>query len=186
MARVRVYLRSPESGPGTPYYRPEDRSGTVHQIPRLRLVVNLFVLPRDAADRHRPAALPTGWSPEAILDTGSPLCLFPSQLWQPFRDVIQWLDQPPAAAPRRVTILGGRFTYRLGRVRFGLFDLDGNWLPAVWSNAWFLNDVPDAPGQAVLGLRTRLFDGRQLRCEVAPHEPFGQSWRLEDSAPVSR
>lgn len=83
-------------------------------------------------------------------------------------------------------ILGGSFTYRLGRIRLGAFDEDANWLPAVRTNALFLDDAPGAPKQAVLGLRTRLFDGRRLRCEVAPHEPFGQAWWLEDSAPVTR
>lgn len=186
MARVRLILRKPESIQGTPYYRPEDRSRTVHYIPRVRLFVKLFVLPRDAADRHRPSELPNGWSPEAIVDTGSPLTLFPFSIWQPFREVIQWLEQPPATTPRRVTILGGSFSYRLGRVRFGAFDEEANWLPAVSSNAWFLDQDTAAPRQAVLGLRTRLFDQRQIRCAAGPADPLGQTWWLEDAAPINR
>jgi hypothetical protein len=187
MARVRLSVRGVGSSPGTPYYRPEDRSGTVYHIPRPRLFVKLAVLPRDAIDAYRPDDLPNEWTPDAVLDTGAPITLFPFPLWQPFRDVIRWLDQPPAAGLRQVTVLGGRFTYRLGRVRFGAFDAAANWLPAVWTNAWFLDADPAAPKQVVLGLRTRLFDGRQLRCEVVPAEPLGQVWWLEDAAPpVSR
>ena len=181
MPRVRLDLRHLGSAPGLPYFRPEDRSGTVHYIPRPRLFVSLFVLPRDASDRHRPDDLSDDWLPIAIIDTGSPLALFPFSLWQPFRDVIQWLDQPPTTGPRRVTILGGSFAYRLGRVRLGAFDEDANWLPAVWTNAWFLDDRPDAPKQAVLGLRTRLFEQRQVRCADSPQEPLGQMWWLEDA-----
>ena len=80
-----------------------------------------------------------------------------------------------------MTVLGGRFAYRLGRLRLGAFDDDGRWLPPAWTPAWFLTaDDPDAPKQAVLGLRTRLFDGRRLRCEAAPDDPLGQRWWLED------
>jgi hypothetical protein len=66
-------------------------------------------------------------------------------------------------------------------VRFGTFDPEGNWLPAVWSNAWLLEDDPAPPRQAILGLRTRVFDRRQLRCEEVPADAFGRLWRLEDS-----
>jgi hypothetical protein len=62
--------------------------------------------------------------------------------WHPFGDAIQWLDQPPLAPARR-----GTFAYRLGRLRFSAFDFDGNWLPAVTSNAWFFDNAPGAPGQ---------------------------------------
>jgi hypothetical protein len=179
MARVRLILRGLSSGPGLPYYRPEDRSGVVYHIRQPRLFVSLSVLPRDATEHFRPVSLPADWSFRAILDTGCPLTLFPFPVWQPFRGVIQWLDQPPAAAARQVTILGGSFTYRLGRVRFGVFDEDANWFPAVWANAMFLDNDPNAPRQAVLGLRTRLFKGRQIRCEDAP-EPLEEMWWLED------
>jgi guanyl-specific ribonuclease Sa len=108
--------------------------------------------------------------------------VFPFRVWQPFRDAVRGLDQPPAGPHgRRLTILGGPFPYRLGRLRFGAYDRTGDWLPAVTSNAWFLDDATGAPGQAVPGLRTRLFEARQLRCEDAPGDPFGQRWVLEDS-----
>jgi hypothetical protein len=170
MAGVRLALRSLTSSPGSPYYRPEDRSGTVHYIPHLRLQIRLSVMPRDAIEAYRPKTLPADWSFRAILDTGAPLTLFPFPIWQPFRDVIRWLDQPPVTTVRHVTILGGSFTYRLGRVRFGVFDEDANWLPAAWTNALFLD------------VRIRLFDQRQIRCADSPGEPLGQVWWLEDTA----
>jgi hypothetical protein len=138
------------------------------------------VVPHDGGDR--PIQIPVGYSPEAILDTGAPLSLFPYPVWQSFADAVVWIDQPPTGGPeRRVAILGGRFPYRLGRLRIGACD-EENQLPPVWMNIWFLTaDDPAAPKQAVLGLRTRLFDGRQLRCEAAPGDPLGQRWWLEDS-----
>ncbi|MCI0699495.1 MAG: hypothetical protein L0241_00220 [Planctomycetia bacterium] len=182
MARIRLLSVPVGRGLGVPYYRPEDRSGTIYHIPLPRLTLRLFVLPRDAVDRAKPDKLPDDWMPDTVLDTGAPLTIFPFQVWQPFADAIQWLNQPPAGSGgRSVTILGGTFPYRLGRLRFGAVDLDGNWLPAVSSNAWFLEDTPTAPRQAVLGLRTRLFEKRQLRCAEVPEDVFGQVWWLEDS-----
>ncbi len=179
MARVSLSLAHRPGVRGVPYYRPEDRSGTVYYIPRPWLMIRLFVLPRGSLDPHRPDDLPEDWQPEVLLDTGAPLSVFPFGVWEPFGDAIQWLDQPPGA--RQLTILGGTFTYRLGLLRFGVFDFGGNWLPAATSNAWFLEDDPAAPKQAILGLRTRLFDQRQLRCADVPEDVFGQVWALEDS-----
>jgi hypothetical protein len=103
--------------------------------------------------------------------------MFPYPVWQPFEAAITWLDQPtPAGGPRRVTILGGSWAYRLGRVRAGVIDEDGGWLAPAWTNAWFLDDHPAAPKQAVLGVRTGLFDARQLRSN-----PTGDEWWLEDA-----
>lgn len=182
MAHIKLELDHSPGVHGIPYYRPEDRSGTVYFIPRPWLMIRLFVLPRGALDTHLPDGLEDNWEPWAILDTGAPLSVFPFKVWEPFADAIQWLDQPPAGSTgRRLTILGGSFPYRLGRLRFGAFDADGNQLPATFSNVWFLEDGPAAPKQAVLGLRTRLFDRRQLRCEDAATNPVGQVWSLEDS-----
>lgn len=62
----------------------------------------------------------------------------------------------------------------------GATDRDANWLPAVSANALFLNDPmtanPRPPRQAILGIRSGLFDLRQLRHSTA--EP--PAWVLED------
>jgi hypothetical protein len=182
MARIELTLQSISRGSGLEYFRRDDRSGTAHHIPLLRLLTRLFVLPREFPGPEKPDDLPFDWLPWVILDTGAPLSVFPFRVWQPFRDVIHWLDQPPAAPfGRRLSIIGGSFTYRLGRLRFGVFDPSGDWLPAVLSNALFLEDAPTAPQQGVLGLRTRLFETRRLRCTHAPEEVFGQAWSLEDN-----
>lgn len=180
MERVRLKLAPISGSSGIPYFRPEDRSGTVYRIPTLRLSIRLFVLPLDAVSRDLPDAIPIEWKPVAVLDTGAPLTIFPFAVWQPFASAVQWLTQPPQPAQTRVTILGGRFAFRLGRVRFGAADEDGNWLPAASSTALLLDHDPAAPKQAVLGLRTRLFDGRQLRCTEVPAAAFGQVWALDD------
>ncbi|MDB5309356.1 MAG: hypothetical protein JWO38_3558 [Gemmataceae bacterium] len=162
MARVRLSVRRIGS---TPFFQPGDRSGVPSVIPLSRLLARLSVIPRDAAADYRPSHLDDPWCPLVILDTGSPLTLFPYPVWQPFEAAITWLEQPPRpdGQPRRVTILGGSWVYRLGRVRAGLIDEEGRWLPAVWANAWFLEDAPASPRQAVLGLRTGVLDGRSLR-----------------------
>lgn len=174
MPRVRI-IRAPIGE--LPFFYPGDRSGNPLAIPLARLVVTLVVIPRDAGEDYRPE-VKDRWSPDAILDTGAPLTLFPYPVWQPFESAITWLAQPPlpAGGQRRVTILGGSWAYRLGRVRIGMIDTAGGWLAPAWTNAWFLDDDPVAPKQAVLGLRTGLFDGRQLRSDSS-----GEEWWLEDA-----
>ena len=85
----------------------------------------------------------------------------------------------------RVTILGGTFGYRLGRVRVGLTDRESRWLPAKWLPAFFLDDSPAAPRETVFGLRNRLLDGRRLQHEPQPGadpEEVPGRWWLEDAA----
>ena len=175
MARVRIAL---DQYGATPFFHPGDRSGVPLRIPYYRLLTQLAIIPRDQAPDYRPPTPTHPWCPFAILDTGAPLTLFPYEVWQPFEAAITWLAQPPlpAGGPRRVAILGGTWAYRLGRVRMGLLDDDGGWLAPAWTNAWFLDDDPAAPKQAVLGLRTGLFDGRQLRSDSS-----GEEWWLEDA-----
>ena len=180
MARVELKLAAVSGSLGIPYFRPEDRSNTVYRIPTIRLTIRLFVLPLDAVSRDRPDDLPPDWEVEVAFDTGAPLTIFPFDVWQPFAAAAQWLGQPPQAARTRVAVLGGRFASRLGRVRFGAADDGGNRLPAVASSALFLDSDPAAPKQAVLGLRTRLFERRHLRCADVPAAAFGQVWALED------
>jgi hypothetical protein len=109
--------------------------------------------------------------------------VFPFPIWQPFRDEIQWLDQPPRedGRPWAVTVLGGSWPHRLGRVRVGASDRDANWLPAVTTNALFLDDPPTPDPrplrQAILGIRSGLFDLRQLR-HTTPDPP---AWVHEDA-----
>jgi hypothetical protein len=175
VARIRVVLN--HRG-GVPYVRPEDRLGAVFRIPLDRLLVRLTILPPGEDPDVNPDELVTAWRPLAILDTGAPLSIFPHRMWQPFAPAIQWLAQPPTAV-RQVTVLGGTWSYRLGRVRTGATDPEGRWLPAVWVNAFFLEPAPGAPPEAVLGLRCRLLDNRRLRQEAAPSGGVDRTWWLE-------
>lgn len=177
MARIRLLL---DHRGGVPYARPEDRLGTVFRIPFYRLLVRLTILPPGEDPRVRPDDLVNSWRPRAILDTGAPLSIFPHPVWQPFEPAIQWLVQPPNAV-RQVTVLGGTWPYRLGRVRAGATDRDGRWPPAVWVNALFLDPVPNPLPEAVIGLRCRLLDNRRLRQEGAPSGGTDRTWWLEDA-----
>lgn len=198
MARVQLTVRNirthrtvgaPNPSPeGIPFFRPGDPPGHTSYIPWYRLFVRLVIVPRGEDTRVRPAPREDGFEPEAILDTGAPTCVFPFPVWQPFRNEVQWLDQPPRedGRPWAVTVLGGSWAYSLGRVRVGATDRDANWLPAVTANALFLDNHPTTgprpPRQAILGLRSGLFDLRQLRHATAdPPE-----WVLEDAGPGRR
>lgn len=165
----------------SPYYFPGDRSGVPAEIPLDRLFAALVILPADAAGDRPPQVIGDRWAPDAVVDTGAPLSLFPYPVWKPFGSAVTWLEQsPPAVGARRVTVLGGRWAYRFGRVRVGVIDTDRRWLPAARLNAWFLDDAPGAPRQAILGLRCHLFDRRRLRQE--PAAPDGAPrWCLEDA-----
>jgi hypothetical protein len=179
---VRVFRRT--FTPGIPFFRPGDRSGTVARFPTYRLFILLAIPPRDYSGEPLPDLRDVVRLP-AILDTGAPLSIFPFPIWNLFADRIRWLDQPPAATPRRVSILGGTFGYRLGRVKVGAIDPERRWLPPTTLAAFFLDDATGAPREVVFGLRNRLLDGRRLRHEPEPGadpEEVPGRWWLEDAA----
>lgn len=74
---------------------------------------------------------------QAVVDTGCPVCTLPKRVWEKLNDRgdITWLADPPAAVPataltRTTILLGGRYPYRLGRVRLRIVDLgDGQLAP---------------------------------------------------------
>lgn len=185
----RIGLELARVATGLPYFYPGDRSGAAVRFPTYRLYLYLAFVPRDYAGGH-PLDHPGVVSLRSVLDTGAPLSVFPFPAWSRFPDYVRWLDQPPAPVSRRLTILGGTFPYRLGRVKVGAVDRDRRWLPVVTLTGLFLDNVPGGPGDPVLGLRSRLLDGRQLRHEPAPDADPDQTpgrWWLEDPAPpVSR
>ena len=181
MAHVRVSVI--RTSPGMPYFYPGDRSGEPLRFPIYRLLVTL-ALPawHDLGDPL--GSLPDVIRVPAILDTGAPVSIFPFATWECFTDRIRWLDQPSPTAPRRVAILGGSFAYRLGRLRVGLADAEQRWLPPVLITGVFLDDVPGAPREAILGLRSRLLERWQLRHEPIPGadpDTHPGRWWLEDA-----
>ena len=180
MSSVRLFRRT--FAPGIPFYRPGDRSGTLPRLPTYRLFILLAIPPRDYPGEPLPDLRNVIRLP-AILDTGAPLSIFPFMIWNVFADRIRWLGQPPVAAPRRVSILGGLFGYRLGRVRVGAVDPERRWLAPATLTALFLDDTAGAPREVVFGLRNRLLDRRRLRHEPEPGadpEEMPGRWWLED------
>ncbi len=198
MAKVRVEVRnhplarcvgSESPTPfGLPFFRPSDAARVIARLPWYRLLVKVVVLPADADPLTRPVEIPETHSPPAILDTGAPLTCFPATLWRQFAAEIRWLDQPPRedGEPWRMTILGGSWTYRLGRVRLGATDINGRWLDAATTVAMFLDEPPAGasrpPRHAILGLRTPLLDRRRVRHAGTTPDDL-PVWWLEDDIP---
>lgn len=196
MARVRIRVRNlrvsrhtdaPDPQPeGIPYLSTDGALPLVRYLPWYRLMVRLFVEPAAGEVAENELAF------DVIVDTGAPLTTFPFEMWDRFRDHIRWLDQPPREdaddtdelLPWQVSVGGGTWGFRLGRVRLGLTDGESRVIPAVVTTCMFLEPAPPGPGprpprQAVLGLRTPLLDRRQLRHTGTTADL--PDWWLEDA-----
>lgn len=195
MARVRITVRNlrvsrhtdaPDPQPeGLPFLSTDGALPLFRYLPWYRLMARLFVEPIAGEVLENDIAF------DAIVDTGAPLTTFPFEVWHDFRDHIRWHDQPPREdvddagepLPWQVSVGGGTWGFRLGRVRLGLTDGESRVTPAVVTTCLFLDAVPPNPGprpprQAVLGLRTPLLDRRQLRHAGTTDLP---EWWLEDA-----
>jgi hypothetical protein len=175
-------LRRPQEG-GFPYLLPSDRSGLPLSLPIYRVRIRLVLVPPDAEADYRPEEVDYLRRIEAIVDTGAPLTTFGFTHWAPFADELRWLPQPPTASgePRRLTILGGRWTYRLAQVRLAATDGDRRWLPAAWTPVLCLDANPTTDNLALLGLRTPLLERRRLRHSGNTPDDL-PIWWLEDDA----
>jgi hypothetical protein len=194
MARVRISVRNLRASRHTDAPDPQPESlpvvstdgalPLVRYLPWYRLMVRVFVEPIAGE------VLETDIAFDAILDTGAPLTTFPFEVWNDFRDHIRWLDQPPREdvdeggnpMPWQISVGGGTWDYRLGRLRLGLTDGGRGLIPAEMTTRLFL--VPPPPGprpprQAVLGLRSPLLDRRQLRHTGTISD--SPEWWLEDA-----
>jgi hypothetical protein len=120
---------------------------------------------------------------DAIFDTGAPLTVLGHGRWRPFASDIRWLEQvpTPSGQPRRLTILGGSWTYRLAQVRLGVTDEQNRWLSAVWTPVLCLDPNPTTDNLALLGLRTPLLDRRRVRHAGTTPDDL-PVWWLEDDA----
>jgi hypothetical protein len=127
----------------------------------------------------------------AVLDTGSPLTVFPKWAWREFASQVVRLQLVGEQAP--VGRAGGRqFRYFLGRVWVGAFDPFDRRLPAVPVLAQFReDDIPAGEPRPpiLLGLWGGILDGRTLTrwptaerydSDILTLESFGQWWRLAD------
>ena len=170
---------------GIPYRWAADRSGVPLSIPAYRLRLQLVAVPPDAdPDEPPPRTSDARRRIDAVVDTGAPLTTFGHERWSPFATDIRWLDQPSTATgqPRRLTLLGGRWTYRLAQVRLGATDDQNRWLPAVWTPTLCLDANPATDNLALLGLRTPLLDRRRLRHSGNTPDDLPIWWLEDDTA----
>lgn len=162
-----------------------DRSGTPLGIPVYRLQLQLVAVPPDADPDEPPAGeLERDRRIDAVVDTGAPISTLGYGRWSRFAADIRRLDQPPTATgqPRRLSLLDGRWTYRLARVRLGATDDQKRWLPAAWTPVLCLDANPATDNLALLGLRTPLLDRRRLRHSGDTPDDL-PIWWLEDDIP---
>ena len=129
----------------------------------------------------------------AIFDTGSPLTLFPVQVWSTFTNLIEFIDCPPGVSPRLLSVGGIKCKFRLGWIWLGVQDDERpvGRLPAQRVLAQFADDGGRLRRNVLVGLSHSVLTGRRLiretTLEVDEPDPailsqrrltFGQVWRL--------
>jgi hypothetical protein len=118
----------------------------------------------------------TNWV--SLVDTGAPVSLVSKGVWEQLRRQgrIEWVSHAPGVQDDpgrmpRVSVLGARYPYRLGRIDVELTDLGAIDLPAVRVLAQFIEDGPATGGRLpdviVLGLGFGAFAGRSLVIDFA-------------------
>ena len=157
-------------------------SNDIAEAPAYRLLLRL-VLFESHAEPIKQTALDyeDKRKTDAVVDTGSAFSVFSYRTWKSVEKEIRWLKRPTKidGSEYMVTVLGGRWAYRLGRIRLAAFDDRANWFEPVWTLALFLENVPDAPNVNILGLGSSFFKHRQLR--HAGYDPGELPiWWLED------
>lgn len=121
---------------------------------------------------------------QAVLDTGSPTCIFSKQVWVPLHDrgEIEWLSHPPSADISfallpRTTFLFGTYPFRLGRVLLQPVDLESGSLNPLPLLVQCTEDEDDAlaplPRIFILGL-AGLLNGRTLTLSASSD---GKDWQ---------
>lgn len=169
--------------PGVPFHDPGGQGLRI--LPLYQLLVKMLILPKASMDI--PMAL-NGSDVEAIIDTGSPLTVFPFSVWPRYESSIIWLDQPEHVNRQGDTILpslnivGGTFPYRLGRIRLGFRDLAGDWFSSEITTCFFLMPASQTtiaakvirePSRVILGLRSPILLDANLK-----HSRKKQSWQI--------
>lgn len=116
---------------------------------------------------------------QAVVDTGSPVCTLPKKLWQELDrlgDVI-WVANPPATVPAdqltsTTVLLGGRYRFRVGRVRVRLADMGDGQLAAREVLAFCTEDSGSGEVPLILGL-SEVLNGRSLLVQASEN---GERW----------
>jgi hypothetical protein len=179
LARLQLITRSNKS---IEHEQHLDRTGQPARINLYRIFIQLGIIPSEATWRKK-SHVPESRIVSSIIDTGSPISVFHYETWHPYRSEIRWLTPLPKDATQTLTVLGGKWPYRLGRIRIAAFDDAGGWIPPIKTLALFLEDSPGCPSVNILGLRSPFLEHRQLRHAGSDARDIPQ-WFLED-APAS-
>jgi hypothetical protein len=108
-------------------------------------------------------------SVDGLIDTGSPLTVFPESVWRYFEDEIQWFRRDGTAVEWLDTVAGytgGSFPCRLGRIGVRLIDLDCNGLDQTVVIGKFAEDRGVLPRRVLWGLAGGVLVGRRLSVEI--------------------
>jgi len=116
---------------------------------------------------------------QAIVDTGCPVCTLPKRVWNKFNDRgdISWLAAPPATVSaaeltHTTVLLGGRYPYRVGRVRLRIVDMGDGQLSAIKVLALCTEDAETSEVPLILGL-AEILNGRSLLIQASES---GERW----------
>jgi len=184
-----ILEQNPDSDRDELSYVDRNRTG-IQFWDALRIRIHLRIGP----DLHRPEDRRK--QVRAILDTGAPLTLFPSQVWSTFpRSQIEYVDFPPGISSRLLSAGGMRCPFRLGWIWLGVEDDERpiGRLPAQRVLAQFAEDGGRLKSNVLIGLSHSILTGRRLVRETTlevdepnPADPrrlrrtFGQVWRLTE------
>jgi hypothetical protein len=123
---------------------------------------------------------------QAVVDTGAPASILPWRLWSRLdaRGDIAWISStPPAGGLPRITVFGGSYPFRLGRIRLEIVNVGAGQL-APRDGAVICTDDPQiTPPHLQLPLILGLADvmhGRTLTVEASAD---GQQWTAGLSEP---
>jgi hypothetical protein len=125
---------------------------------------------------------------QAVVDTGAPACILPSRIWNRLdsRGDITWISGAPMTVPvgglPHITVFGGQYPFRLGRVRLELVDLVGRLAPRdvlVICTDDQQSVAPNLQLPLVVGLAD-VMNGRSLLLQVSAD---GQRWTAVLSEP---
>jgi hypothetical protein len=104
---------------------------------------------------------------DGLMDTGSPLTIFPERIWKNHRQEIEWFTTPPSSTLKSwwssiSGVTGGAVPCELGRISLTVIDLSGNTLRPIPVVAKFAQDNGLLPNRVILGLWGGILEGRRL------------------------
>jgi hypothetical protein len=123
---------------------------------------------------------------QAVIDTGAPASILPSRVWSDLdrRGDISWISSAnPVGGPPHITVFGGRYPFRLGRIRLEIVNVGTGQLAPRDMTAICTDDPQIAPPHLQLPLILGLADvmhGRTLTVEASAD---GQQWMASLSEP---